>query len=212
MTRPSPLQNRVRPDGIIVATRQRGLFFGNRGGKIHEPGSCRLHPTKRWTTRQWICCVLAFKNRQRSVMSNGYTELFFMDEVAALAAGHRPCFECRWSDAISFAHAWRADGARESAPAMDRALHRERLDGRNKRMTNSRWRDLPVAAMIQIGDDMVAKSPDGPLRWAFDGYQPYNPSPSAGLSKQVLCLTPPSILSVLANGYSPHWHPSAKLS
>ncbi|MGL4241245.1 MAG: hypothetical protein ACRCTI_09045, partial [Beijerinckiaceae bacterium] len=99
------LPNRVDPFGDLVATPERGLWLGNRGGRFH----CERTRTVRgrpWASRQWICCVLSFKNRQRQVWSRGYTELFFTDEATALAAGHRPCFECRRADAVAFAAAW----------------------------------------------------------------------------------------------------------
>ena len=90
-----PLQNRVTPEGEIIATPHRGLMMGNRGGAFHLPDQT-LRP-RRWATRQWIACVLEFKGRHRAAMMqpNRYTELFFLDEATALAAGHRPCFECR---------------------------------------------------------------------------------------------------------------------
>src|SRR6185312_7493852 len=87
------LQNRVDPYGELLATPARGTMFGNRGGKFHRDDK-RL-ASRRWVSRQWICCVLKFKGRQRNVWGRYYTELFFLDEVTALAAGHRPCFECR---------------------------------------------------------------------------------------------------------------------
>src|SRR3982750_3317937 len=98
------LQNRVNPFGELIAAPSRGTLFGNRGGRFHRddhtPG------TRRWASRQWICCVLDFKGRHRQVWGRGYTELFFLDEVTALAAGHRPCFECRRADAKTFAACW----------------------------------------------------------------------------------------------------------
>ena len=104
-----PLQNRVRPDGEIVISPERGILMGNRGGKLHDPETRTLVRTQ--SSRQWITCVLQFKSRQRQVMGTGYTELFFMDEVTALAAGHRPCFECRRKDALAFQSAWQASQA-----------------------------------------------------------------------------------------------------
>ena len=102
-----PLQNRVTPEGDIIATPARGTMMGNRGGAFHTPEQT-LGP-RRWRTKAWICCVLEFKGRHRAVMQpNRYTELFFLDEATALAAGHRPCFECRRRDALRFAEAWRA--------------------------------------------------------------------------------------------------------
>ncbi|MEO1188360.1 MAG: hypothetical protein AAFW60_04740, partial [Pseudomonadota bacterium] len=89
-----PLQNRVDPFGLIHAVPERGLMMGNRGGCFHTEDK-RLKPTH-WKTRQWIICVLDFKARRRTLMTEGkYTELFFLDEATALAAGHRPCYECR---------------------------------------------------------------------------------------------------------------------
>jgi len=96
-----PLQNRVTPFGTLVADAARGEMFGNRGGRIHDPATRRL-TGRRWASKAWICCVLSFKGRQRSVWGQSYTELFFCDEVTALAAGHRPCFECRRRDALAF--------------------------------------------------------------------------------------------------------------
>ena len=92
-----PLQNRVSPFGELFASPARGTMFGNRGGKFHRDD--KTLGSKRFASRQWICCVLQFKNRQRDVWGRYYTELFFLDEVTALAAGHRPCFECRREEA-----------------------------------------------------------------------------------------------------------------
>ena len=100
------LQNRVLPTGEIAAQNWRGNFIGNRGGKIHDPATKTLLK-RRWASKQWIICVTEFKNRQRDVMGNGYTELFFLDEVSALACGHRPCFECQRERAKEFAEIWK---------------------------------------------------------------------------------------------------------
>ena len=105
-----PLQNRVTPEGEIIATAARGTMMGNRGGCLHRPD--KTLGRRRWVTRQWICCELRFRGRHRVVMTPGqYTELFFLDEATALAAGHRPCFECRW---LTRSHL-RADGRRPRA-------------------------------------------------------------------------------------------------
>ena len=204
-----PLQNRVHPDGTILATPHRGTMYGNRGGRIHDPASRQLLPTKRWATRQWICCVLQFKQRRRPLMGQGYTELFFMDEVAALAAGHRPCFECRRADAVRFALAWRNDGSREKAPEMDRVLHLQRLDGQVKRALAAHWDELPIGAMIRHQGNIIAKSPLGALLWSFEGYRQYGHAALPPNSEKLECLTPRAILDTLSNGYTPTWHPSA---
>src|ERR1700694_103678 len=121
-----PLQNRVTPSGELLAVASRGLFMGNRGGRFHRDD--RSLGARRWVFRQWICWVTQFKQRHRAVWGNGYTELFFLDEPTALAAGHRPCFECRRRDAVAFAASWAA--ARHQlvpprAAEMDRVLHAE---------------------------------------------------------------------------------------
>ena len=113
-----PLQNRVTPLGDIVATPHRGLFVGNRGS-IHDPATRTLRG-RRWTTPAWIVCVCEFRGRRRAVMATpGWTELFFLDEATAFAAGHRPCFFCRRADATAFRAAWAAGmAAVPRAPAM----------------------------------------------------------------------------------------------
>lgn len=129
-----PLQNRITPFGELIADQARGMLFGNRGGKFHRDD--RTLGRRRWASRQWICCVLDFKGRQRDVWGRFYTELFFLDEPTALAAGHRPCFECRRADARTFARCWQRHArlpAPPAAPAMDRVLHAERLAGNAKR-------------------------------------------------------------------------------
>src|ERR1700756_3849008 len=104
-----PLQNRVTPTGEIVATSERGMFTGNRG-IIHDPATKTLL-NKRWATKRWLICCCEFKGRHRAVMaSRSWTELFFLDEAVALAAGHRPCFFCRRTAGEQFRHSWAAVG------------------------------------------------------------------------------------------------------
>src|SRR5688572_12995054 len=152
-----PLQNRVTPEGEIVATPHRGLMMGNRGGCFHLPS--RTLGARRWATRQWIACVLEFKGRHRPTMMqpNRYTELFFLDEATALAAGHRPCFECRRRDAERFAELWagvQGRTERERAPAMDDALHAERLDTARRKVTfRARRADIPSGAFVRYARD-----------------------------------------------------------
>src|SRR5215813_4758742 len=129
-----PLQNRVTPTGDIIATPHRGIFTGNRG-IIHDPTTKTLL-RKRWSTPAWLICVCEFRGVQRKVMATrSWTELFFLDEATALAAGHRPCFYCRRQAAEAFRAAWAAGNSVSSprASEMDEVLHRERLDGRAKR-------------------------------------------------------------------------------
>ena len=187
-----PLQNRVDPFGEIFADPALGLFMGNRGGRIHTGE--RTLARRRWSSRQWICCVLDFKAWHRSVWRDGYTELFFLDEVTALAAGHRPCFECRRRDAIAFAECWRRGlglGDRPRASAMDERLHQERLDGRQKRSHPMAFADLPDAAFVVIDRRAFAVRGDSLLYWAPDGYATRRPRPRSGT---VDVLTPPAML------------------
>ena len=203
-----PLQNRVDPFGELLVDPARGLFFGNRGGRFHRDD--RTLGARRWASRQWICCVLDFKGRQRDVWGRFYTELFFLDEVTALAAGHRPCFECRRKDAVAFAEAWaraRRLPKRPSAPEMDDVLHPERLDGRAKRTNRRNIDELPDGAMIVLNGEPYAVRGNSLLRWTPEGYDARKRRPK-GITAEVL--TPPATLAVLAAGYRPQWHPSAE--
>jgi hypothetical protein len=202
-----PLQNRVDPFGDLFATPARGTLMGNRGGRIHADD--RTLTQRRWASRQWICCVLDFKGRRRDVWGRYYTELFFLDEVTALAAGHRPCFECRRRDAEAFAQAWRQAfhlNARPRASDMDDRLHAERLDGRAKRSHHRSIDDLPGGAVIALEDGAFAVRGDRLLRWTPAGYGEQLPRPRGAT---VDVLTPPAVLGALAAGYRPQWHPSA---
>jgi hypothetical protein len=203
-----PLQNRVNPFGELIAVPARGTLFGNRGGHFHT--DARTLTTRRWASRQWICCVLDFRGRQRDVWGRYYTELFFLDELTALAAGHRPCFECRRKDAEAFAKAWRIAHklrARPYADAMDEVLHRERLDGRSKRLYRRAIDELPDGAFVTFDDTAFAVRGEKLLRWTPEGYATGKPRPR-GITADVL--TPSSILAVLSAGYRPRWHRSAE--
>jgi hypothetical protein len=153
--------------------------------------------------------VLTFKKRHRDVWGRFYTELFFLDEPTALAAGHRPCFECRRQDADRFAEYWRkAHGlrSRPRAAEMDRLLHHERLDGRAKRRHRRNVDDLPDGAFIVLDGAAFAVRGDALLRWTPQGYDARLARPHGAM---VEVLTPPAILGALAAGYTPRWHPSA---
>lgn len=178
--------------------------MGNRGGQFHRDD--RTLGTRRWASRQWICCRLDFRGRQRLVFGDGYTELFFLDEVTALAPGHRPCFECRRADATAFAQAWRGGGKRPSAPEMDAVLHAERLDGRAKRTHRVKLDALPDGAMMARGGQAFALRGEKLLLWSPSGYAQALPRPD---DEFVEVLTPPAILAALRAGYRPHWHESA---
>jgi len=199
---PVPLQNRVTPFGELIETPTRGMLMGNRGGRLHDAN--RKLSARRWASKQWICCQLEFNNRHREVWGDSYTELFFLDEVTAFAAGHRPCFECK--DAERFATLFSGKKRRASAAAMDERLHAERLDGKQKRIHQRPLDDLPDGAMIAFDDDAYAVRGGHLLRWTPSGYGKARPRPR-GIGVDVL--TPPSIMRVLARGYAPLWHDSA---
>ncbi len=194
------LQNRVTPFGEIIADPARGTLMGNRGGRIHDPGT-RTLLKRRYASRRWIACVLDFKNRRRPVMGAGYTELFFLDEATALAAGHRPCFECRRAEAKAFGEAWmRADrrDRQPSADEMDARLHAERcaiFAGDRARVT---VRNLPQGAMVADANGAYLVAAEGLKRWSPSGY-----GEAQGADGNHDLLTPPSIVAALAAGYRP---------
>ncbi len=176
--------------------------MGNRGGRIHD--NAQDIGARRWKSKQWICCRLYFRDRRRKVWGDSYTEFFFLDEVTALAAGHRPCFECRRKEALAFATLFPRV---HRAPEMDEILHAERLDGKAKR-THRRKRDtLPDGAMILRAGEAFAVRGKHLLPWTPSGYGPPVARPRGG---DVDVLTPPSIVAVLAAGYVPLWHPSVE--
>jgi hypothetical protein len=202
-----PLQNRVTPSGDIIATPHRGLFTGNRG-IIHDPATRTL--TRRWASRAWLTCVCEFRGRRREVMGGrSWTELFFLDEATALAAGHRPCFYCRRDDANRFRAAWEAGNGVKNvlAPEIDAVLHRERLANGRKRLHPLRApvEKLPDGAMVQAGGESFLIARGSALLWSPAGYR----EPQHAIEDAML-LTPPSTLRALSAGYRPVLHPSAE--
>jgi hypothetical protein len=203
------LQNRVDPFGELIATPARGTIYGNRGGRFHRDD--QTLGKRRWASRQWICCVVSFKGRHHPVWRERYTALFFLDEVTAFAAGHRPCFECRRADAKAFAEKWAQAKSIPvpHAPDMDVVLHQQRLIGRIQR---HHWRDidgLPDGVFTMLSDQRqhaFAVRGTKLLRWGATGYDDERPKPR-GIKVEVL--TPPAIVGVLAASYQPQWHPSA---
>jgi hypothetical protein len=196
-----PLQNRVTPFGDLIISPARGLLMGNRGGRLHD--ATRTLSTRRWASKQWICCKLDFNNRHRKVWGDSYTELFFLDEVTAFAAGHRPCFECRRRDAQAFAALF---PGRHKAPEMDEVLQAQRLNGKAKRLHRRDIDGLPDGVMIALNDAAFAVNGKHLLRWTPSGYDDRRMRPRR---VDVAVLTPPAILKVLEKGYAPLWHPSA---
>jgi hypothetical protein len=210
-----PLQNRVDPFGAIHADASRGLFTGNRG-VIHDP-STRTLLRRRWTTTAWIICDCGFRGWKRDVMGRnapsggaGWTNLFFLDEATALAAGHRPCFFCRRAKATAFADCLGRGSrvGRPTAPEIDRRLHRERLasGGVPRVATAAELDDLPDGAMTAFGTRCFARRSGRWLEWSFAGYASV---PGGFPGTEARLLTPPTTVAALAAGYRPVWHPSA---
>ena len=202
------LQNRVTPFGEIVADPSRGLFTGNRG-IIHDPAT-RTLLSRRWSSKAWLICRCDFEGRRRKVMATrSWTELFFLDEATALAAGHRPCFYCRRADAEHFRTAWSVGNGEASPPAraIDAKLHQQRLDQGRKRLHALAGdpHTLPIGAMISADGAAFLVAGQKFLAWTFDGYQSVRRAPPFdGV------LTPPATLAALAAGYRPVLHPSAE--
>ena len=202
-----PLRNRVTPSGDIIATPHRGMFTGNRG-IIHDPATKTL--TRRWAGKAWLTCVCEFRGRRREVMGGrSWTELFFLDEATALAAGHRPCFFCRRDDANRFRAAWEKGNGVSNVLAreIDAVLHRERLEGGRKRLHALPMApsDLPDGAMLQKGGESYLINQRRVWLWSPAGY-----CEAASPIEQATMLTPPSTLRTLAEGYLPVLHPTAE--
>ena len=201
---PRPLQNRVDPFGELQAVAERGGLMGNRGGRLHRDD--QTLGGSRWKNKHWLICVCEFKGRRRDVWGRYYTELFFLDEPTALAAGHRPCFECRRQAAKAFIAAF--PGAPSHVEAMDEALHRERVENRQKRLWQAQLRDLPDGAMIARDGRAHAVRAGMLSPWNFAGYGvPESLDPDAVED----VLTPPSTVAALKAGYKPLW-PEAIIS
>ena len=200
-----PLQNRVTPFGDLVAVPERGMFMGNRG-VLHDEERRIVRFSQ---GRRWICCLTEFTGRRRPLMVPGrYTELFFLDEATALAAGHRPCVECRRADAMRFRASWTDANGHDPGitfAEIDAWLAEERLGAPG---VMRRWRAesavLPDGAMVAIdGDAFLVEA--GRLRpWSMAGY-----GPACAAPEEVEVLTPRSIVAAIAAGYAPVLHASA---
>jgi hypothetical protein len=182
-----PFQNRVTPLGELVATPERGLVYGNRGRLHDEHGVIR----RQWQVKRWISCRLEFRGRHRAggpMAPNRYTGLFFLDDATALAAGHRPCAECRNADYRSFLALAGASGADE----LDARLHAER-----GRVHESRLEDLPDGAFIVLdGEPWLVLGPEL-FRWSPGGYS----GRRQRFSGRVDAVTPPTSVHVLGSGW-----------
>lgn len=202
-----PLRNRATPRGEILAVPGRGTLMGNRG-MLHD---AERRVVRDWQMRRWIACRLEFRGRHRSVMTPGsYTELFFLDEAAALADGHRPCAECRHADYREFQAAWRTvyPDRSSSADAIDRVLHVERRIRPFLKRTHFAQIDAQPDGSYVLLDDRPWLVLGGTVwAWSPDRYLEHAPRP---LHTNVTVLTPPSVVSVLRAGYAPRLHPSCQ--
>jgi hypothetical protein len=203
-----PLQTRVTPLGELVASPDRGLVYGNRG-RLHDAhGEIR----RQWQLERWISCRLEFRGRYRPggpLAPGRYTGLFFLDEATALAAGHRPCAECRNADYRSFLGLTAAPGAE----ALDERLHAERLgdDAAGRRLHDRRFDELPDGAFVLLDAGPHLVLGDALLRWSAGGYAERRARPRG----RAVTITPPTSLAVLGAGWQgsvPLLHPSSGTS
>jgi hypothetical protein len=204
------LQNRVTPLGDLVAEPGRGLVYGNRGCLHDAGGTIR----RRFASRRWIACRLSFRGWHRTplLQPGRFTELFFLDEATAFAAGHRPCALCRREDYRAFGALWQELHPRQQgADAIDEQLHAERLDPatRERRLHRSSYAELPDGAFVVHGGTPKLVRGGGLYTWSTGGYGAVAPRPATG---EAVVITPPSLLTVLARGWAgavPLLHPSA---
>lgn len=205
-----PLQNRVTPLGDLIATPARGLVYGNRGCLHDAEGRIR----RRWQVRRWIACRLAFKGWHRSplLQPGKFTELFFLDEATALAAGHRPCALCRRGDYDRFAAFWRGLHGDVGADAIDVRLQGERIEpvSRDRRLHPTPLDDLPDGAIVLHDGAPHLVLGRTLLRWEPSGYTAAVDRPRR---TETTLVTPPSLVELLQTGWEsalPLIHPSAR--
>jgi hypothetical protein len=205
-----PLQNRVTPLGDLIADPARGLVYGNRGCLHDADGRIR----RRYNGKRWIACRLEFRGWKRGALMQPrrFTELFFLDEATAMAAGHRPCALCRREDYARFVEIWRGLHPRQvGADAIDAQLHAERLTAHGSD------RLLHDAELDEFADGAFVVSDGRPhlvfgehlLGWTRAGYAERIPRQP---NTRVQLVTPPSLVSVLRSGWQPvvpFVHPSA---
>jgi hypothetical protein len=198
-----PLRNRVTPAGELIATEHRGTMYGNRGVLHNED----LGLVRRYQVRRWLVCVLEFRGRRRPILRpRRYTELFFLDEAVALAAGHRPCAECRHAAYQSFLTAWttaRALPAKPAADDIDRVLHWQRRLADGARVTYPALPgELPDGVFI-VHDDEFWLAHDGGLhRWTPAGYADRIDQ----FDGPAAVLTPRATVEAIRAGYRPLVH------
>lgn len=197
--RPMPHRNRVLPTGEIIAHPARGTFTGNRGILVDRAGKMTA---RQWALKAWITCLLEFRGRRRPIAQpRTWTELFFLDEAVAFAAGHRPCAYCRRADYNRLKVLW--GGAK--ATEMDRILHAERQHDRQKRLHHVNLHDLPDGAFVMREETPMMVLGENLHPYTPSGYGPPKPRPDGPAQ----ALTPPSLLRILEAGYRPQIHATA---
>ena len=204
-----PLQNRVDPGGEMFRTHARGTMMGNRGGVIHNSDR---EITRRFRSRRWITCVLEFRGRHRIVMSERrYTELFFLDEAVAFAAGHRPCAECRHERFNAFKEAWRRSTGQVMLPyadEMDLELHPARIGNQGEKVTyEAELGSLPDGCFVRFEGRAYLVQEGALLLWTPEGY-----TRREAVKKDLVAtvLTPKPIVECFRQGYKPNIHESAR--
>lgn len=203
-----PLQNRVDPFGAFHAVSAKGTLMGNRG-ILHDASKTIL---RKHAHQNWVTCALSFNGRKRTLMDDGrYTELFFLDEATALAAGHRPCAECRRDRYKSFAAVWRQVHGEPSEnralpKEIDRTLHSARIARGGMQVTfEADVTDLPNGAMFAIDRKAVLVWNGRHLDWSFDGYRTRGHKATG----MVTVLTPRPTVEVIRAGFTPAIHTTA---
>ncbi len=199
--------NRVDPAGQLHAVEARGTLMGNRG-ILHDP---ERNIVKSHAHQNWVACALRFKDRRREIMApRRYTELFFLDEATAFAAGHRPCAECRRKRYLEFTRAWRdvhggpAPG-RSLPQTIDRTLHAARIDRQRRKITHhAPVGSLPPGTIFRDGQALVLVAQERHLEWSFEGYRARD-----RITKQhAAVLTPLPLLDLFRSGFVPFMHAS----
>jgi len=201
-----PLQNRVNPKGEIKAVKSRGAFLGNRG-IIHNEEKEIISPFK---IKGWVTCQLEFKGRKRELMAKGkYTELFFLDEATVFSAGHRPCAECRRTRYNEFKTKWLEANQSllldnsTSIANIDKIIHQDRINKKQKVTYQDKMNLLPNGTMIQINNIEYLIWNHKIFKWTFEGYEPTKINIT---NNDVIVLTPKSYVEMFKKGFTPTVH------
>jgi hypothetical protein len=207
MTTQPPARNRVSPLGEIIAVSGRGAWMGNRG-RLHEGRGAR-NTVRNYQHKTWITCVLSFRGRRVPQWEpNRYTPLFFLDEAVSLAAGHRPCAECRHTAYVAYRALWAEThgGALAYAKDMDMQLHLERIGRAEHRAP---WTSLPDGVFVVTDSGPAVVVADHLAVWnqRDNNYRDTLSRPTIGTAA---VLTPPTTMAILRAGYAVQIDDSAR--